>query len=148
MSKMVILAQFDRCLRCQHLTKDEPHSMSVHCHCRAQHPHVEPPADCARDEIVEWLASYYAGADLDEALAFLLGWANRRAANIIGHALEAMTTIVRMVPTDQWDDADPRNVEQIRAIHEVAQHALDFAKAPSADVVRETLASSPGEVLG
>lgn len=80
----------NRCEGCQHHVDDR--LSGVH-HCKATYAHVEPPADCARDEITEWVASFYAGDDLDAAVTFLLGWANRRAANVIGHTVEALAWI-------------------------------------------------------
>lgn len=113
-----------RCEGCPHHVDDR---MNMVHHCKARLPHVEPPTDCARDEIVEWVASFYAGRDLDEAVAWLLAWANRRAANVIGHATEALETIVGMGPeVDDYDLMASRNEEQIEAIHMIARQALRF----------------------
>jgi hypothetical protein len=48
---------------------------------------------CARDEAVLWLAQHYAGDDIEGALEHWLGWANRRAANVVGFAVEAFDAI-------------------------------------------------------
>jgi hypothetical protein len=90
---MAVLTQHERCLRCTHLVKEEPGSMTVRCHCNARYPYADPPADCARDEAVQWLAQHYAGDDLDAAFVWMLAWANARAAQVQAEHVEALRDI-------------------------------------------------------
>ena len=74
-----------RCQACDHA-----------CHgggCDARYIHVEPPADCALDELNLWLATEGPGLGPDEQRDWLLKWANRRAANVIGFFEETMREI-------------------------------------------------------
>lgn len=96
MSKMVVLAQHERCLRCKHLAKEAEGSMTVRCKCNARYPYADPPADCARDEAVEWLAQYYAGDDLSAAFAWMLAWANQRAAQVHAEHVDALRDIASL----------------------------------------------------
>lgn len=96
MSRMVVLTQHERCLKCAHLVKEEPGSMTVHCHCGARYPYADPPADCARDEAVQWLAQHYAGDDLDVSFAWMLAWANQRAAQVHAEHVDALRDIASL----------------------------------------------------
>lgn len=73
-----------RCASCEHADGGK---------CTATCSHVEPPQDCARDEIVEWVASHYSGDAPDEAVTWLLAWSARRAANQLEIFAEAMEEI-------------------------------------------------------
>jgi len=85
-----------RCAACKHLEDGE---------CCAVYGHTEPPNDCALDELVEHLA----GGMLDEpveAQQWLVEWANRRAANVVGFLVEPMLEIVATSPEgEDWRSA-------------------------------------------
>lgn len=94
-----------RCGDCPHCTTepcgrlDAPGYPVVHqWRCRARFPHVEPPADCALEELNLWLAEQ---ALPEDARDWLLAWANRRAANVIEFLAEPMKEIAGMVPDDK-----------------------------------------------
>jgi len=72
--------------------------------CRAQLPHIEPPTECATDELVNWLAESFEGDDPGTAAAWLLDWANRRASEQNEVLVEALETIA-----DNPDDANGDN---------------------------------------
>ena len=83
-----------RCRTCDHRCRagnGEP------C-CAATFPHVEPPADCAREEAVMWLVER--GLDPSE-IDWLLGWANRRNANVTERLVEALRSIASGA---EWGD--------------------------------------------
>ena len=61
--------------------------------CRAAIEHVEPPTDCALDELNLWLATEAPGLGPDEQRDWLLAWANRRSANVIEFLAEPMREI-------------------------------------------------------
>lgn len=61
--------------------------------CVAELPHVEPPNECALDELNLWLVTDGPGLGPDEQRDWLLGWANRRGANVIGFLSEPMQEI-------------------------------------------------------
>ena len=61
--------------------------------CSARLEHVEPGADCALDELTLWLATEGPGLGPDEQRDWLLKWANRRAANVIGFLEEPLRWI-------------------------------------------------------
>lgn len=64
--------------------------------CAAELVHVEPPTDCARAEMLEYLAMGGPGDAPDEELKYLLEWSNRRSSNVIGFMLEPMKEIATM----------------------------------------------------
>jgi hypothetical protein len=61
---------------------------------------VEPPADCALEELNLWLVE---NALPEGARDWLLAWANRRAANVIEFLAEPMTEIAAMAPPEEGD---------------------------------------------
>lgn len=65
--------------------------------CSARYPHVEPPADCALEELNLWLVE---NALPEDARDWLLEWANRRAANVIEFLAEPMAEIATMEPSE------------------------------------------------
>lgn len=79
---------------------------------------------CARDEITEWVASFYAGDDLAGAVEWLLAWANRRAAQVQAHIVAAL-----------------RDVAGLRtAIEQCTTCTIDTAQAWAAD--EDTIAAA------
>ncbi len=61
--------------------------------CSARLEHAEPGDDCALDELNLWLATEGPGLGPDEQRDWLLKWANRRAANVIGFLEEPLRWI-------------------------------------------------------
>jgi len=77
-----------RCDGCDYLDEDGK--------CRAKRSHCEPPAACALDELNLWLVTECTGLAPDEQREWLLSWANRRSANVIGFLAEPMREIARV----------------------------------------------------
>ncbi len=82
----------DRCFECDYSEGNAA--------CLARVPHAEPPNDCALDELNMWLATEGPGLGPDEQRDYLLGWANRRAANVIGFLVEPMREIAGKTDQD------------------------------------------------
>jgi len=61
--------------------------------CRAELDHVEPPADCALEELNLWLVTEAAALGPDEQRDWLLAWSNRRSANVIEFLADPMREI-------------------------------------------------------
>ncbi len=72
-----------RCVVCKHFVDGQ---------CKAMFSHIEPPGDCAIEELEEAL---YSGelSEPTEARSWLVGWANRRAANVIEFLVEPLLEI-------------------------------------------------------
>ncbi len=101
-----------RCAACRYNTSDG---------CAAEFEHLEPDEDCALDELVEQLA----GGMLDdpvEARAWLVAWANRRAANVVRFLVEPMIEIANYEP-----DAEGGWQAAYRSMRFVAAQALKTA---------------------
>jgi len=101
-----------RCAACRYNTSDG---------CAADFEHIEPDEDCALDELVEQLA----GGMLDdpvEARAWLVAWANRRAANVVRFLVEPMIEIANYEP-----DAEGGWRAAYRSMRFVAAQALKTA---------------------
>jgi hypothetical protein len=87
-----------RCAGCGHLGADG---------CGACWPHVEPPIECAREELLVWAAENLidpAGLQFDgreNQIAWLLAWANRRAGNLLERLVDALQQV-----TAEAADAD------------------------------------------
>lgn len=77
-----------RCDGCAHQCRESG--------CTALLEHVEPPVDCALDELNTWLFAEAPGLGLDEQRDWLLKWANRRSANVIGFLADPMREIAAM----------------------------------------------------
>ena len=100
-----------------------------HCHagngepcCAAVYPHVEPPTPCAREEALVWLVEH--GLDPAE-IDWLLGWANRRNANVLERLVEALRGIQSKAVA--WKE-EPLTLETVTAlddIREMGQTAAD-----------------------
>lgn len=81
-----------RCLSCAHaLIVNQPTHLKIDCAARCAH--VEPPQDCARDELMLWLVAHCTAADLDAEAAWFLGWAQRRNANLAQRAAEFLADV-------------------------------------------------------
>jgi hypothetical protein len=87
-----------RCAGCGHLGADG---------CGACWPHLEPPIDCAREELLAWAVENLidpAGLQFDgreNQIAWLLAWANRRAGNLLERLVDALQQV-----TAEAADAD------------------------------------------
>lgn len=101
-----------RCDGCRYLVKGT---------CTASLRHVEPDGDCALEELNLWLITEAPGIGPDEQRDWLLGWANRRSANVIGFLAEPMKEIAGF----QVGDGGPE--EAVKAVRFVARHALRAA---------------------
>lgn len=145
MGRPVILYNHERCLECAHSTVEADKPAFVACRCGARKPHVDLPDDCARDEITEWVASFYAGDDLPGAVQWLLGWANRRAEQVHGRLAESLRNVAGAeLATVTWpmQATVPANVirelreqvemdeQTIRALQVDASQALRWSGLP------------------
>ena len=88
--------------RCQHCT------FCKQCECTARHPHLEPPADCAKDDLMRFVVEH--GLDPEDA-DWLLEWAHRRYAQLLGVAEDGL----RMI----WDVREGEGLET--AVHQAKQ---------------------------
>jgi len=61
--------------------------------CEAKLEHVEPPNECALDELNIWLVTEAQGLGPDEQRDWLLSWSNRRSANVLSFLAEPMLEI-------------------------------------------------------
>jgi hypothetical protein len=68
--------------------------------CCAVMSHSEPPSDCAVDELTEFLSLELEAMSPGNQKKWLLKWSNRRSANVIGFAVEALSEIARMRKPD------------------------------------------------
>ena len=82
-----------RCLSCRHavIANERTH---LKLDCAARCAHVEPPQDCARDELMLWLVANCTAADLDAEAAWFLAWAQRRNANLAQRAAEFLADVM------------------------------------------------------
>ncbi len=87
----VALERPPRCAGCGHLGADG---------CGACWPHLEPPIECAREELLAWAAEHLRD-DHEAQIAWLLAWANRRAGNLLDRFVDALQQV-----TAEAADAD------------------------------------------
>lgn len=89
-----------RCSMCPHhrtvditVSDNLAHGHYQRSFCAAEMPHTEVQNECARDEITLWVAQHYAGERPDEAIAWLLGWANLRHKQVLGRLEQALLEV-------------------------------------------------------
>lgn len=97
-----------RCLSCAHAVIVNERTM-LKIDCAARCAHVEPPQDCARDELMLWLVSNCTSADLDAEAAWFISWAQRRNANLAQRAAEFLADVA------DGDDLDKGFAHRIAA---------------------------------
>lgn len=73
-----------RCRSCEHCNGKA---------CCATLKHVEPPSECALDDLTEKLLTM-SPSDIDEAQKWFVEWSNRRSANVLSFGLESFTEIL------------------------------------------------------
>jgi hypothetical protein len=84
-----------RCAGCGHLGPDG---------CGACWPHVEPPIECAREELFAWAAEHLEGEGMSNQIAWLMTWANRRAGNVLERLVEALQGVTDAAATTELDE--------------------------------------------
>lgn len=73
-----------RCRSCEHQENGE---------CCATMVHMEPPIECALDELVEQI--FIMNPDnMDEAREWFIQWANKRSTNVLSFCMESLSEIV------------------------------------------------------
>jgi hypothetical protein len=71
--------------------------------CTACWPHVEPPIECAREELFAWAVEHLEGEGMSDQIAWLLAWANRRAGNVLERLVEALHGVTDAAATTDLD---------------------------------------------
>ena len=105
-----------RCRQCHHMQKGI---------CKASLCHIEPPNDCAMDELNMWLVTEGMGMSPDQQSKWLAKWSNRRSANVIGFLTEAMKEIVKIKNEEEEEDLEIG--EYTQSVRFVAMQALKVA---------------------
>lgn len=78
----------ERCYECSH-------SSDNMMHCSAKYKHIEPPLDCALEELDLWMAQWNVPV---EQRQWLLEWSNRRSANVLEFLTDTVQDICKIKP--------------------------------------------------
>ena len=81
----------NRCCKCKHCSSDL-------IFCSASHRHIEPPADCALEELDLFMAEWSIPVTQRQRL---LEWSNRRSANVLQFLSETVQDIINVEPLEE-----------------------------------------------
>lgn len=96
--------------------------------CSAVLCHIEPPNDCALDELNMWLVTEGMGMTPDQQSKWLIKWSNRRSANVISFLTEAMKEIIQI----ENEEGEDNLADYAQSVRFVARQTL---KAAGVEVV-------------
>lgn len=118
-----------RCAGCGHLGADG---------CGARWPHLEPPIDCAREELFGWAVEHLNEEDPSAQIAWLLAWANRRAANVLERLVDGLQTVVGEAAASDQDEPCERPFQRLRGrIRDMGSAAAETLRRAGFPVLKE-----------